>query len=96
MSNFIPEGVLRRNRALQELLGLCRAVIADGKVTEEETRFFLLWIKENPDMSGISPVNQLVPLMRTIFDDGVVTENEKAELFSFLEQMTGEDGGRVE
>ena len=50
------EGILRRNRALQELLELARTVVADGVVTKVEAEAFRHWVDINPDMAGVWPV----------------------------------------
>jgi len=91
MSSFLPEGVIRRNRALQELLALAREVIEDGVVTHDEAVAFHRWLQANPDMTGIPPVNALVPPLRRIFADQVVTDSERAELLELLSNLAGED-----
>jgi hypothetical protein len=90
MSNFIPEGVLRRIRAQQELMVLCRTVIADGHVSDEEARRILGWIEDHPDMNGVPPLDELLPLVRAIFDDSVVSDRERTDLLRLLERLTGE------
>lgn len=101
MDNLIPQSVLRRNRALQELMALCRSVIADGHVSDDEADSILRWIEDHPDMNGIPPLDELAPLARAIFEDGVVTEAEREKLLRLLERLTGknettsENWGRV-
>lgn len=94
MSSFLPERVIRRNRALQELLALAREVIEDGVVTPDEAVAFSRWIEANPDMTGVPPVNVLVPPLRRIFADQVVTDSERAELLELLSSLAGEDNER--
>ncbi len=59
MTETFGGGMLRRNRALTELLQLARRVIADGVVTSHEATAFRYWLETNPDMAGVWPVDTL-------------------------------------
>ena len=83
------DGPLRRNRALEELLQITRTVIADGELSEEETRIVRRWVEENPDMLGVKVVDQLARTLRTIFADGRVDREEREELLNLLESAAG-------
>jgi len=87
------EGVLQRNRALQELLKLARTVVADGMVTNTEAEEFRDWVETNPDMSGVWPVGIITKAMKRIFADGELTEGELRELLELLEDVAGEGKG---
>jgi hypothetical protein len=91
VKSFLSESVIRRNRALKELLALVRAVIDDGVVTSDEAVSFHRWLEANPDMTGVPPVNVLVAPLRRIFADQVVTESERSELLHLLSSLAGED-----
>ena len=89
MSTLIPKRLLRRNRALQDLMELCRSVIADGDVSDEEARRILRWIDDHPHMNGVPPAHELVPVVRRTFEDGIVTEEEWDQLLALLERLVG-------
>jgi len=93
MNNFLPDRVIRRNRALQELMGFCRAAIADGEISEAEARGFHRWLEENPDMLGVAPLNRIAPLLRTIFADGEVSPDERELLTDVIAELSGEGDG---
>lgn len=91
MDSFLPDRVLRRNRALRELMGFCRSAIADGEISDEEIRQFEEWVDAHPDMLGVAPLNRIAPILRTIFDDGEVSEEERAALTELIAELSGED-----
>lgn len=85
--------MLRRNRALTELLQLARRVIADGVVTSHEATAFRYWLETNPDMAGVWPVDMLTHRLGRIFGSGELSPDDRAELLQLLEDMTGEGSG---
>ena len=87
------EGILRRNRALQELLELARTVVADGVVTKVEAEAFRHWVDTNPDMSGVWPVEIVTRTLTRVFADGKLSERELEELLKLLEDVAGEGEG---
>ncbi len=97
MAETVPmlefEGMLRRNRALQELLRLARTVVADGVVTNTEAEAFRYWVETNPDMSGVWPVGIVTRAMKRVFADGELTEGDRRELLELLEDVAGEGKG---
>ena len=85
----LDESVLRRSRALQDMLGLARSILADGQVSETEALAFQSWIDRNPDMLGIYPVNEFVNVLRRACADGCIVEAEREELRELLEDVAG-------
>ena len=86
-------GMLRRNRALEELLQLAREVISDGRVSEREAAIFRRWVKAHPGMLGVKVVDDLARILQRIFADGRVEPEERRELLEVLEAVAGEGGG---
>ena len=82
--------VLRRSHALQHMLDLARTVVADGVVTDAEAEALHRWVEHNPDMIGVWPAHILIRTLRRIFSDGYLDEDERAELFEVLADMTGQ------
>lgn len=82
--------MLRRNRALAELLDLARRVIADGVVTRHEATAFRYWLDTNPDMAGVFPVDTLTAMLRRVFGRGELSDDDRHELLRMLEDVTGE------
>ena len=85
------DSVLRRSKALQEMLRLARSIVADGDVSEMEAKVFRAWIDRNPDMLGVWPVGELVGILRTAFADGRLSDREREELKTLLSRLAGSD-----
>ena len=85
--------MLRRNRALQELLDLVRTVVADGVITNIEAEAFRHWVDANPDMSGVWPVGIVTQGLRRAFADGEVNKRDREELLKLLQDAAGEGEG---
>jgi hypothetical protein len=79
---------LEMEQAMIELIGVCKGVIADGRVTPEEAVYLLGWLKENAHLSPIWPVNVLTKRLEAIFADGQVDAEEQAELLRLLTRIT--------
>jgi NAD-dependent DNA ligase len=79
----------RIDRAIHEMLGLCRGVLADGIVTTEEALLLANWIEENPDIVNQWPASALAGRIERIFADGVVEPREQRELEALLREITG-------
>jgi NAD-dependent DNA ligase len=84
----------RIDRAIHEMLGLCRGVLADGIVTTEEALLLINWMEANPDVIAQWPASALADRLDRIFADGVVEPHEQRELEALLREITGtlEDG----
>lgn len=79
----------RADRAVNEMLGLVRGVIADGRVSDEEIASVRLWLEQNAEVAHVWPISVLAERIERIFSDGVVDELERAELLQLLQQTTG-------
>lgn len=86
---MLDDSVLRRNDALQEMMRFARSILLDGTVTDLEVKTFRVWIERNPHVMGIPAVEELVGILRNVFDDGRLTESERAQLARLLEEFTG-------
>lgn len=71
-------------------MGICRGIIADGKVCEKEATFLLRWLQNSEDAARAYPGDILLDRLVTIFEDGKIDDAEKDELLFLLRQLTGE------
>jgi len=85
----LDDSVLRRSRALREMMQFARAIIADGKVSESEAKGFQVWIEANPDVIGIAAVDEIVGILTNFFSDGHLSDEEKEQLVEVLESFGG-------
>lgn len=83
---------LRENilKAVEHLLGLCRGVMADGEINDREIAVLATWMANNQNLLVEHPVGRvLVARVARVLDDGVVTDDERSDLQSALEQILG-------
>jgi hypothetical protein len=83
----------RQTRSADELLGLCRGVLADGAVSAQEARFLLDWVQRNRDLHDDPLVAALYGRIDDAMADGVLDSTEEADL---LEALHGFIGGEAE
>lgn len=79
----------RIDRGIHEMLGLCRGVLADGKVSTDEALLLMNWMLANQDLTDQWPASALVQRLDRIFADGVVDPEEQEELADLLREITG-------
>jgi len=79
-----------QDRLIDELIGLCRGVIADDVVDESEVIFLGQWIENHRHIAELWPVNVLYSRITEMLLDGVLTSNEQRELLITLKELTGE------
>jgi len=75
---------------IDELIGVCRGVIADGIVDEREAIFIGQWIENHRDIADRWPVNILYARLTEMLKDGVLNRAEQEELLATLREITGE------
>ncbi len=80
-------------RAVDELLGVCKGIIADGKVDTNEVVYLKSWLEQNREVAAIWPANVLSERIRQIYADGVVDGQERKELADLLYRITGDKPG---
>lgn len=70
----------------QELMGVCRGIIADGKITTAEVSFLTEWLQS----AGVItewPLTEIAQAVEKITADGRVTKEEKQELLALLQRV---------
>ena len=85
-----------RDRAITELLGFAKGIIADGCVSDAEAVGLLQWVDANPQVIAGWPGNVLFDRLQRIFEDGVVDDEEREELRQLLTDLVGEDQARAD
>ena len=90
-----PEAFTAREleRAVDDLLGVCKGIIADGKVVPEEADYLKLWLEKHQAYKSFWPANVLSERISAIYEDGVVDGEEQEELAELLGKITGEKPG---
>lgn len=78
------------DRAIDELIGLSRGIIADKNVNKAEAEFLLKWIENNLEYCKDPVVNQLYFRVNEMLRDNVLDPDEQQELFQILSEFSGE------
>jgi len=82
-------GQRRGDRLVDELIGLCRGVLADGHVCKAEAQFLADWLSRNAAVAHVYPFNKLIERLRDALADGVLDEEEEAALLHALVGLVG-------
>ncbi len=76
------------DRAVTELIGIAKGMIADGIINEQEADFLVQWLEQNGDLS-VWPFDVINLRVADMLADGVIDAQERRELFSLLESLVG-------
>jgi len=72
------------DRKLDQLLGICEGVIADGTVNQAEAQFLQSWLVKNADIAEKWPANVMLARIDKMLADGVLDDDEQGELVKLL------------
>lgn len=76
---------------LHLLNGLCKGLIADRNLNDDEIRYLDWWLSQNGALKDNYPGRELYVLVKEVLKDGVITANESAALHKALVDFTGCD-----
>lgn len=79
------------DRAIDELIGMSRGILADGIVNQKEAEFLQQWMEANVSFCEDRIVNQLYRRLQEMLIDGNLDKEEQVELFDILSMYTGEN-----
>ncbi len=79
-----------QDRLIDELIGICRGVIADGVIDESEAIFLGQWIENHRELADKWPANVVYARVTEMLMDGVLTSDEQSDLLETLRDLTGE------
>jgi hypothetical protein len=77
-------------RLVSELLGLCKGMVCDGEISEAELAGLKRWLAGHPDAAALYPGKTVAERLLRIYEDGVITPDERQELNELLRDLTGE------
>ena len=75
-----------RNKTIDELIGVCRGLIADERITTAEVMYLHSWLQD-VGFVDVWPATEIVQTVEKILEDGVVKMKEKAELKELIERV---------
>lgn len=89
-------GLEMAKRAYHELVGLCRGILVDGHVSDEEVVALEQWCQANPQVVKTWPGDVVANRVARILEDGVIDEEERTDLKDLLEKLTGQVDANVD
>lgn len=81
-------------RSLDELLGLCKGLVADRILNEEETAVLIAWLRANRQVTELWPANVLMTRIDRMLADRHIDTDERTELFTLLSEIAS--GGALD
>lgn len=88
-SNF--NAGMRKDRAVDQLIGICSGIVADGEINPAEVAFLRVWLSEHQEACRVFPGDLISRRLELILADGVVTSEERQDLLELLQQIAGHD-----
>lgn len=78
-----------RVKAVDQLVGICTGILADGEVNESEAIFFAEWVRRHAPDEPVWPFTDVLQRLERIFADGVCDAEERAELKGVRQALCG-------
>lgn len=79
----------RRDRGVDELIGICRGFLADGAIVKQEADFLLDWVERHAEFRDEFPFNVLYQRLHDALSDGVLDSDEEADLLDCIVKLVG-------
>lgn len=76
-------------KAVDQLVGICTGILADGEVSEREAVFFAEWVRKHAADTPVWPLTAVLSRVERIFEDGVCDAEERVELKEVMETLCG-------
>ena len=78
-----------QDRQIDTLIGLSKGMSADGKINQAEAEFLQKWLVQNCQSENPIVMN-LLSKVSEMLEDGVLDDDESAELLAILRSFSGE------
>ncbi|XGB40533.1 MAG: BRCT domain-containing protein [Cyanobacteria bacterium LVE1205-1] len=75
-------------KAVNSLLGLVEGIAIDAKINDNEIGFLHAWLVDHRINCGRHPFNELFPVVEQAVADGVLTEEERADISWLCNRLT--------
>jgi NAD-dependent DNA ligase len=81
----------RTSVAMEHLLGMVQGMLADGHLHDMEIKFLSTWLDANDDVVQMWPASVVAQRIRTAFQDGHISEEERIHLTQTLGDLLAND-----
>lgn len=79
------------SRQVDELIGVCRGMAADGSINQLEAEFLQKWLAANLSISGHPVIQTLYQRVSEVLADGRLEDDEALDLLSTLDHLSSRD-----
>jgi NAD-dependent DNA ligase len=76
-------------KSLDALYGMCRGILIDGEVSENECACLDAWLTSNPSVVDMWPADVIAKRLGEVLHDGVVSPEEASDIRDLLEKAIG-------
>ena len=77
------------DRTVDELIGICKGLICDGVINEEEAKFLVQWVDKRRSEASVWPINVLLERITGFMEDQKIDDQERRYLFELLSEISG-------
>lgn len=81
----------RVDKSVNSLMGIIEGIAIDGSINEAELSFLHLWLSEHEELRNRHPFNELIPTVEAALADGLLSEEERADLTWLCERLTSKE-----
>jgi len=74
--------------AYAQLIGICRGVLADNRLNNDEIRAIDAWLTQHDGQLPVWPTRALAQRVKQVIADGEITDDERLDLMAFLVQLS--------
>lgn len=78
------------DRTIDELIGICKGLISDQRLNDEEIGFLTRWLKANQQAADVWPAKAIISRINQILADELILDEEKQDLFTLLSEIVGQ------
>jgi hypothetical protein len=76
-----------KQKALQDLWGICHGIAADREINADEALFLDTWLRNNRLLRTDPDYQDLLDITTDILDDGIVTAEEREDLHQLIKDI---------
>ena len=74
-------------KSVNSLLGLIEGMAIDATINESEVAFLNMWLAEHADLRDRHPYNELIPVVQSALEDGILTVDEHEDIVWLCERL---------
>ena len=81
-------GPQRIDKAMHTLEGLVQGIAIDALVNDAEVELVRKWVENHNQFANLHPFNEVIPRLCEILDDGIIDEEERADILWLCDRFT--------